>query len=148
MDQVLIDIRASGVRSTMSIADTLPFSSSPAMRLIHRTDDSKELRTSGRCGTKVIFAIVLFVLVSRLLVDVPDQPSIVRQYMRYTAQIQSGKNARQMVLRALQMFVDSKRDTTSTSMALFSTRQKSRKSRADESSPKVSKKKSFHSPSA
>ncbi|KAM5541140.1 hypothetical protein V8D89_005069 [Ganoderma adspersum] len=35
--------------------------------------------------------------------DVPDQPSIVRQYMRYTAQIQSGKNARQVVLRALQI---------------------------------------------
>ena len=45
-------------------------------------------------------------LISRLPADVPDQPSIVRQYMRYTAQIQSGKNARQMVLRALQMFVD------------------------------------------
>ncbi|KAI9065966.1 thiamine diphosphate-binding protein [Trametes sanguinea] len=37
------------------------------------------------------------------LQDVPDQPSIVRQYMRYTAQIQSGKNAGQMVLRALQI---------------------------------------------
>ncbi|KAI1789982.1 thiamine pyrophosphate enzyme, N-terminal TPP binding domain-containing protein [Ganoderma leucocontextum] len=35
--------------------------------------------------------------------DVPDQPSIVRQYMRYTAQIQSGKNARQMVMRGLQI---------------------------------------------
>ncbi|KAI0671221.1 thiamine diphosphate-binding protein [Trametes maxima] len=37
------------------------------------------------------------------LQDVPDQPSIVRQYMRYTAQIQSGKNAAKMVLRALQI---------------------------------------------
>ncbi|KAI8986255.1 thiamine diphosphate-binding protein [Trametes punicea] len=35
--------------------------------------------------------------------DVPDQPSIIRQYMRYTAQIQSGKNAGKMVLRALQI---------------------------------------------
>ncbi|KAI0369411.1 thiamine diphosphate-binding protein [Pilatotrama ljubarskyi] len=37
------------------------------------------------------------------LQDVPDQPSIVRQYMRYTAQLQSGKNAAKMVLRALQI---------------------------------------------
>ncbi|TBU37580.1 thiamine pyrophosphate enzyme, N-terminal TPP binding domain-containing protein [Dichomitus squalens] len=35
--------------------------------------------------------------------DVPDQPSIVRQYMRFTAQIQSAKNTRQMVMRALQI---------------------------------------------
>ncbi len=37
--------------------------------------------------------------------DVPDQPAIVRQYMRYTAQIQSGKNASKVILRALQMYV-------------------------------------------
>ncbi|OJT06885.1 Benzoylformate decarboxylase [Trametes pubescens] len=37
------------------------------------------------------------------LQDVPDQPSIVRQYMRYTVQIQSGKNAGKMVMRALQI---------------------------------------------
>ncbi|KAI0330509.1 thiamine diphosphate-binding protein [Cubamyces sp. BRFM 1775] len=37
------------------------------------------------------------------LQDVPDQPSIVRQYMRFTAQIQSGKNAAKMVMRALQI---------------------------------------------
>ena len=37
--------------------------------------------------------------------DVPDQPAIVRQYMRYTAQIQSGKNASKIILRALQMYV-------------------------------------------
>ncbi|KAI0350188.1 thiamine diphosphate-binding protein [Trametes cingulata] len=37
------------------------------------------------------------------LQDVPDQPSIVRQYMRYTVQLQSGKNAAKMVLRALQI---------------------------------------------
>ncbi|KAI0775588.1 thiamine diphosphate-binding protein [Trametes elegans] len=35
--------------------------------------------------------------------DVPDQPSIVRQYMRYTAHIQSGRTAGPMVLRALQI---------------------------------------------
>ncbi|RPD56686.1 thiamine diphosphate-binding protein [Lentinus tigrinus ALCF2SS1-7] len=35
--------------------------------------------------------------------DVPDQPAIVRQYMRYTAQIQSGKNASKVILRALQI---------------------------------------------
>ncbi|EMD39506.1 hypothetical protein CERSUDRAFT_131900 [Gelatoporia subvermispora B] len=34
--------------------------------------------------------------------DVPDQSSIVRQYMRYTAQIQSGKTVAKTVLRALQ----------------------------------------------
>ncbi|KAI0642885.1 thiamine diphosphate-binding protein [Trametes meyenii] len=37
------------------------------------------------------------------LQDVPDQPSIVRQYMRYTAQLQSGNNAAKIVLRALQI---------------------------------------------
>ncbi|KAI0686997.1 thiamine diphosphate-binding protein [Earliella scabrosa] len=36
------------------------------------------------------------------LQDVPDQPAIVRQYMRYTAQIQSGKHASKMIMRALQ----------------------------------------------
>jgi DNA-directed RNA polymerase subunit N (RpoN/RPB10) len=35
--------------------------------------------------------------------DVPDQSAIVRQYMRYTAQINSGKNAAQVVRRALQV---------------------------------------------
>lgn len=35
--------------------------------------------------------------------DVPDQAAIVRQYMRYTAQLQSGRNIGKMVLRALQM---------------------------------------------
>ncbi|KAI0671219.1 thiamine diphosphate-binding protein [Trametes maxima] len=37
------------------------------------------------------------------LQDVPDQPAIVRQYMRYVAQIQSGKNASKMIMRALQI---------------------------------------------
>ena len=37
--------------------------------------------------------------------DVPDQPAIVRQYMRYTGQIYSGKNAAKVMMRALQMFV-------------------------------------------
>ncbi|KAI0369408.1 thiamine diphosphate-binding protein [Pilatotrama ljubarskyi] len=37
------------------------------------------------------------------LQDVPDQPAIVRQYMRYTAQIQSGKNAAKVITRALQI---------------------------------------------
>ncbi|KAF7308935.1 hypothetical protein MKEN_01094000 [Mycena kentingensis (nom. inval.)] len=35
--------------------------------------------------------------------DVPDQPAIVRQYMRYTAQIPSGKVAAQFVNRSLQI---------------------------------------------
>ncbi|KAI0330510.1 thiamine diphosphate-binding protein [Cubamyces sp. BRFM 1775] len=35
--------------------------------------------------------------------DVPDQPAIVRQYMRYVAQIQSGKNASNVIMRALQI---------------------------------------------
>ncbi|KAI0629972.1 thiamine diphosphate-binding protein [Trametes polyzona] len=35
--------------------------------------------------------------------DVPDQPAIVRQYMRFTAQIQSGKNAAKVIMRALQI---------------------------------------------
>ncbi|OBZ71560.1 hypothetical protein A0H81_08910 [Grifola frondosa] len=37
------------------------------------------------------------------LQDVPDQPAIVRQYMRFTAQIQSGKNAAKVAMRALQI---------------------------------------------
>ncbi|KAH9924660.1 thiamine pyrophosphate enzyme, N-terminal TPP binding domain-containing protein [Epithele typhae] len=37
------------------------------------------------------------------LQDVPDQPSIVRQYMRFTSQIQSAKNAGPMIMRALQI---------------------------------------------
>ncbi|KAI0747550.1 thiamine diphosphate-binding protein [Fomes fomentarius] len=36
------------------------------------------------------------------LQDVPDQPAVVRQYMRYTAQIHSGKHASKMIMRALQ----------------------------------------------
>ncbi|EPQ54893.1 Thiamin diphosphate-binding protein [Gloeophyllum trabeum ATCC 11539] len=37
------------------------------------------------------------------LQDVPDQPAIVRQYMRYTGQINSAKNVDKMVMRALQI---------------------------------------------
>lgn len=36
-------------------------------------------------------------------IDIPDQTAIVRQYMRYTAQINSGRNVAQVVKRALQM---------------------------------------------
>ncbi|KAK7689976.1 hypothetical protein QCA50_006616 [Cerrena zonata] len=36
------------------------------------------------------------------LQDIPDQAAIVRQYMRYTAQIQSGKTAAKVIMRALQ----------------------------------------------
>ncbi|EIW52361.1 thiamine diphosphate-binding protein [Trametes versicolor FP-101664 SS1] len=35
--------------------------------------------------------------------DVPDQPAIVRQYMRYVGQIHSGKNASKVIMRALQI---------------------------------------------
>ncbi|TBU43656.1 thiamine diphosphate-binding protein [Dichomitus squalens] len=37
------------------------------------------------------------------LQDAHDQPAIVRQYMRYTAQIQSGKTASRQIMRALQI---------------------------------------------
>ena len=37
--------------------------------------------------------------------DAHDQSAIVRQYMRYTAQIQSGKTVSKQILRALQMCV-------------------------------------------
>ncbi|OBZ71335.1 hypothetical protein A0H81_08860 [Grifola frondosa] len=37
------------------------------------------------------------------LQDIPDQPAIVRQYMRFTSQIQSGKNVAKTVMRALQI---------------------------------------------
>ncbi|KAI0927674.1 hypothetical protein AcV5_008147 [Taiwanofungus camphoratus] len=36
------------------------------------------------------------------LQDIPDQAAIVRQYMRYTAQIQSGKNVAKTIMRACQ----------------------------------------------
>ena len=42
-------------------------------------------------------------LTSYANVDAHDQSAIVRQYMRYTAQIQSGKTASKQILRALQM---------------------------------------------
>ena len=42
-------------------------------------------------------------------VDAHDQSAIVRQYMRYTAQIQSGKTVSKQILRALQMCVSSSR---------------------------------------
>ncbi|KAI9065965.1 thiamine diphosphate-binding protein [Trametes sanguinea] len=37
------------------------------------------------------------------LQDVPDQPAVVRQYTRYVAQIQSGKNVSKVIMRALQI---------------------------------------------
>lgn len=40
-----------------------------------------------------------------LSTDVPDQSAIVRQYMRFTGQIYSGKNVRETVLRGLQLYV-------------------------------------------
>lgn len=36
------------------------------------------------------------------LQDVPDQAAIVRQYCRYTAEIKTGHNIKQMVYRSLQ----------------------------------------------
>ena len=36
------------------------------------------------------------------LQDVPDQAAIVRQYCRYTGEIKTGRNIKQMVSRALQ----------------------------------------------
>ena len=36
-------------------------------------------------------------------IDVHDQPAIVRQYMRFTRQINSGKDVRNAILRGLQM---------------------------------------------
>ena len=41
----------------------------------------------------------------QLVIDAHDQPAIVRQYMRYTVQIQSGKTASRQIMRALQMCV-------------------------------------------
>lgn len=40
-----------------------------------------------------------------LPIDVPDQSAIVRQYMRFTGQIQSGKNVREIISRGLQLYV-------------------------------------------
>ena len=51
----------------------------------------------GRCD--------VYAIKSHVHADVPDQPAIVRQYMRYTGQIHSGKNAAKVIMRALQMSV-------------------------------------------
>ena len=37
------------------------------------------------------------------IVDAPDQAGVVRQYMRFTAKLQSGRTAAKTILRALQM---------------------------------------------
>ena len=37
------------------------------------------------------------------ILDAPDQPAIVRQYMRYTGQIMSGKSVAKTVMRAVQL---------------------------------------------
>ena len=64
---------------------------------------------NGRCGSKVNASFSQsesnWHTHQLSCVDVPDQAAIVRQYMRYTAQIMSGKNISKMVMRALQMYV-------------------------------------------
>jgi hypothetical protein len=44
-------------------------------------------------------------LSSHRIADIPDQPAIVRQYMRFTAQISSASTISQVVRRGLQMYV-------------------------------------------
>ena len=43
----------------------------------------------------------------RTVIDVPDQAAIVRQYMRHTTQIMSGRNVSKTVMRALQLYARS-----------------------------------------
>ena len=63
-------------------------------------------RTNGLCGDKVVWIVTPSHggLVNESHSDAPDQAAIVRQYMRYTAQVMSGKNVAKVVMRALQMF--------------------------------------------
>lgn len=39
-----------------------------------------------------------------IVTDIPDQPAILRQYMRHTSQIGSAKTVEKSVKRALQMY--------------------------------------------
>jgi thiamine pyrophosphate-dependent acetolactate synthase large subunit-like protein len=48
---------------------------------------------------------IVFGALNNMFPDIPDQTSIVRQYMRHTAQINSGRTVAQVVNRALQMCV-------------------------------------------
>ena len=62
---------------------------------------------NGFIGCKVL--AILFLCVASVLVrgfiDVHDQPAIVRQYMRYAAQIDSPESLPHHVRRAIQMYV-------------------------------------------
>jgi len=60
---------------------------------------------SGLCGCKVFSWLTKDIKLADnlLLPDIPDQPAIVRQYMRHTSQIGSAKTLETSVKRALQM---------------------------------------------
>lgn len=60
-------------------------------------DVGSRLVPCGRLRVHTITGVFRFV-------DVPDQAGVVRQYMRFTAKIQSGKTAATTILRALQMY--------------------------------------------
>lgn len=54
--------------------------------------------------SRFVFAPQLAICYSlHVIPDAPDQPAIVRQYMRYTGQIMSGKSVAKTVMRAIQL---------------------------------------------
>lgn len=60
---------------------------------------------NGLCGSKVIYLIPDLICILKLWYkDIPDQSAIVRQYMRFTAQISSGATTAQVIQRSLQMY--------------------------------------------
>ena len=62
---------------------------------------------NGFIGCKVLGILFLCVasVLMRVFIDVHDQPAIVRQYMRYAAQIDSPESLPHHVRRAIQMYV-------------------------------------------
>jgi hypothetical protein len=60
---------------------------------------------NGSCQFKVSAVVRPRPSVFNKISDIPDQAAIVRQYMRFTSQIESGKVATQVVHRALQMCI-------------------------------------------
>jgi hypothetical protein len=59
---------------------------------------------NGYTGCKVKTPVYYAVFISDApFPDIPDQPAIVRQYMRHTGEIQSGLTTPHSVARALQL---------------------------------------------
>ena len=77
------------------------------MRVRHRSRSrasSRDRATNGFIRYKVLYIIARCKALIQGFIDVHDQPAIVRQYMRYTAQIGSPESLPHHVRRALQMY--------------------------------------------